>query len=87
MRKLAQRLTLPTDIAAGVPRIELRGFHECSLDCHSGILEYENDRIVVALNIGTITICGSGLELRQMHHEGLCLTGTIRELHLTGGSS
>lgn len=87
LEKAVRRLTLPTDIAAGLPRIELRGFHECSLDCHSGIVEYEDDRVVIALNIGTVTVCGEGLELRQMHREQLCLTGTIREIHLAGGTA
>ena len=33
------RLGLPTDIAAGLPRVELNGFRECSVDQHTGILE------------------------------------------------
>ena len=82
---IAQRLELPVDATAGVPHLELNGFCECALDCHTGILEYEKERIVVALNIGTVTIEGEGLELRQMHRERLCVRGAIREIRLDGG--
>ena len=34
------RLGLPMDIAAGLPHLEVNGFRECSVDRHTGILEY-----------------------------------------------
>ena len=77
LTRLAGKLDLPTDIAAGLPRIALNGFSECSLDRHRGILEYSTERIVVALNIGELTVEGQKLELRQMHRERLCITGRI----------
>ena len=55
LTKLAERLDLPPDIAAGLPRIELDGFSACSLDRHSGILAYDREHIVIALNIGALT--------------------------------
>ena len=82
--KLAQKLQLPVDIAAELPHLELNGFCECALDCHTGILEYEKERIVVAMNIGTVTILGENLELQQMHRERLCVRGTIRQILLGG---
>ncbi len=75
LTKLSQKLELPLDIAAGVPHIEINGFGECSLDCHTGILEYEKHEIVVAVNIGVVTIQGCGLELRLMQKERLTVTG------------
>ena len=43
LTRLAGKLDLPTDIAAGLPRIALNGFSECSLDRHRGILEYSTE--------------------------------------------
>ena len=74
LTRLAGKLDLPADIAAGLPRIALNGFSECSLDRHRGILEYSTERIVVALK----------LELRQMHRERLCITGRIERLSFGG---
>ena len=85
LEKASRRLDLPSDIAAGLPRMELNGFCECSLDCHTGILEYEKHEIVVALNIGTVTIRGSGLELRLMQRDRLTVTGRIEALTFSGG--
>lgn len=85
LTKAAEKLDLPADIAAGLPHMELNGFRECSLDCHTGILEYEKHEIVVALNIGTVTIQGSGLELRLMQRDCLRVTGNIERILFSGG--
>ena len=85
LEKASRRLDLPTDIAADVPHMELRGFCECSLDCHTGILEYEKHEIVVALNIGTVTIRGSALELRLMQRDRLTVTGRIESITFSEG--
>ena len=84
LTRMAHKQDLPPDIAADLPRIELDGFSACSLDRHHGILEYSRERIVVALNIGALTVEGSGLELRQMHRERLRITGRIRVIRFGG---
>lgn len=81
----SMRLGLPMDIAAGLPHMEVNGFRECSIDRHTGILEYNRERIVVGLNIGSLTILGTGLEIRQMHRERLCVTGRITQLQYAEG--
>ena len=85
MQKAAQKLDLPQDIAADLPFIQLRGFGECCMDQHRGILAYEPEEIVVRLNIGTLTIRGKDLEVCRMHRDGLCIRGTIRSLTLEEG--
>lgn len=85
LTKASKKLDIPVDIAAGLPRMELNGFCECSLDCHTGILEYEKHEIVVALNIGTVTIRGGELELRLMQRERLTVTGRIDAIEFSGG--
>ena len=86
LKKAAQRLDLPLDIAAGLPRIEFDGFSQCRLDRHKGILAYEKERIVVSLNIGTVTIEGSGLQVEKMHREALTITGKIARVEFDGSS-
>ena len=76
----SMRLGLPMDIAAGLPHLEVNGFRECSVDRHTGILEYNRERIVIGLNIGSLTVVGSGLEIRQMHRERLTIIGQIASL-------
>ena len=73
--KAAKLFDLPADIAANLPHIELRGFEECSLDCHRAIIAYEPEKIIVAVNTGEVTIEGANLELRHMHRDRLTVTG------------
>ena len=54
----AMKLGLPADIAAGLPHMEVNGFQECSVDRHTGILEYNEERIVVGLNIDCLVVTG-----------------------------
>ena len=75
--KAAKLFDLPADIAANLPHIELRGFEECSLDCHRAI--------IVAVNTGEVTIEGANLELRHMHRDRLTVTGRIEALTFSGG--
>lgn len=84
--KAAKLFDLPADIAANLPHIELRGFEECSLDCHRAIIAYTPEKIVVAVNTGEVTIEGEELELRHMHRERLTVTGRIAALTFLGGS-
>ncbi len=80
LEKTARKLDLPADVAAGVPHLSMNGFSECSLDRHKGILEYENDAIVINVGTGTVTIRGSGLEVRLMHRDCLTVCGKIAAL-------
>ena len=73
----AMKLGLPADIAAGLPHMEGNGFQECSVDRHTGILEYNEERIVIGLNIGCLVVTGHALQIQRMHRERLTITGRI----------
>ena len=53
------RLDLPGEIMAGLPKLELTGFSQLSVEHHKGILEYTQEAITVAVGIGRIRITGS----------------------------
>ena len=76
-RQFFQFLHLPADIAAGLPHMEVNGFQECSVDRHTGILEYNEERIVIGLNIGCLVVTGHALQIQRMHRERLTITGRI----------
>lgn len=86
LRALYARLDVPGE-AAGAPCVTLCGFTECSVDCACTIVEYEPHEIVAALDGGAVKIEGSGLEVRQMRRDRLCVTGKIRAVtYLEGGA-
>lgn len=80
LQKLAAGLDLPADITAGIPRISFNGFSECTLDCHRGIAAFEDTRILVRLNVGTVAIEGEDLDIRCMNRERLTVSGKLHSV-------
>ncbi len=73
--KAAKLFDLPADIAANLPHIELRGFEECSLDCHRAIIAYEPEKNHRGGQHRRGNDRGANLELRHMHRDRLTVTG------------
>lgn len=81
----SQKLELPADIVAGVPRIDVIGTDTCSVEPHRGLLEYSGERISVSTSIGAVTLLGDGLEIKQMNTERITIAGKLHRLELPGG--
>ncbi len=81
----SQRLDLPPDVVAGVPRIELIGLAELSLEPHKGLLEYSEDRISVSTSIGNVTAVGTDLVIKRMNASRITVVGAIHQIQLMEG--
>ena len=79
----ADRLDLPGNIVAGLPKLELTGFSRLSIEGHRGIVEYSPEAVSVRVTAGTIRIEGSGLSIARMNHDFLVLAGKIETVGLT----
>ena len=75
--KASRMMELPSDIVAFLPKIELTGTEECSIEPHKGLLEYEQNRICVATSIGTAVIQGDNLRIKRMNHQRITLAGHV----------
>lgn len=78
----AMRWDLPADALAGVPRMELTGFQEFSVEPHRGLLEYEKDRIGIETSLGKVWLLGRGLSIKVMNRETITIRGELCALHL-----
>lgn len=87
LTRVSQKLELPAEIAAGLPKMEMTGTAEFSMEPHKGLLEYEQERISVASSVGTVTILGNGLTIRLMNQERITVVGEIRAVELPGGTT
>ena len=76
----AQKLDLPPDVLSGVPRIEILGTGELAMEPHSGLLAYSNEQISVMTAVGTITVFGEGLTIKQMGKNRICIIGRFSQL-------
>lgn len=80
--KASQKLELPADVTAGLPKMELIGAEEFSLEPHHGLLEYSGHKISVATVLGPITVMGQNMEIKLMNSSRITVIGRIGKLFL-----
>lgn len=78
----AERLDLPADVLAGVPKMELTGFQQFSIEPHQGLMEYEKDRISIESDLGQILILGSGMTIQLMNRQRITIRGNLAAVEL-----
>lgn len=78
----AQKFEMPSDVLAGMPRMEVIGTGEFALEKHSGLLEYSKQKICVMTSIGPVSVVGNNLEIRQMGGSRISIIGKISQLIL-----
>lgn len=84
MSAVSNKFDLPTDILAGVPRIEMIGSGEVSIEPHKGLIEYGTSRITVSSVMGNIEVTGHGLLLKSMNSQRIEIAGEISSVFLSG---
>lgn len=81
----AGKLDLPADIVAGLPKMELVGFTEFSLEPHKGLLEYADHEILLDSAAGQICVKGQNLTIKLMNQVRITVAGTIWSVELAEG--
>ena len=84
LRKASERLELPADVIAGLPKLEITGYTELMLEHHSGIRDYSQELIVIDVPLGAIRLEGLNLSIYQMNSERIVIRGTICRVTLEG---
>lgn len=82
LERAAERLDLPADAVAGVPRLELVGSRELRMENHKGILAYGREEIHISGGSYVVKVTGQELELRAMTALELLITGRIAGITL-----
>ena len=75
--EIAERLDLPAESVAGVPKLTVTGRRRALVENHCGLLEYSHECIVV--DGGRVRVCirGTNLQLVAMDSTALLISGTI----------
>jgi len=84
LSEASKKLELPAEVVSFVPKMELTGTEEFSIEPHKGLLEYEKERISLDSSVGTVLIFGSELRIKQMNHQRITLVGQIHSVELQG---
>ena len=84
--KVLFRADLPGESLPNQPLIELIGDRRVLIENHLGVICYGNCDIKVSVRYGTICIQGSGLQLVNMTHQQLIVTGQIDSVSIKRGN-
>lgn len=82
LAEAAGRLQLPVDVLAGVPKMELLGFREFSVEPHHGLVEYERQKISIDSSLGTIVVLGQDLTIKLMNRQRITIKGSLSSVEL-----
>lgn len=75
--KLTNAFSMPKEIALDMPLIVATGRGELNIENYKNLLEFSENKIRVHTSVGTLTIEGNRLCLKQMTTENLYITGNI----------
>lgn len=84
MERLSQKMQLPADITAGIPRMELIGSGSFSMEPHKGLLEYGQQRICIGSSIGPVAVTGEKLAVQLMNRQRITVVGSVHRVELVG---
>ena len=74
---LAENFDLPINVMPGIGTVTVVGARQARIEGHRGILEYSQERLVVLLKKGKLSISGAGLHLQAMNNDELIAAGRI----------
>ena len=68
---------LPGEVLTGMPKLTVTGNRRLHIECHKGIIEYNDSLIAVNGGAVLVKIRGEGLEIVSMSAEEILIRGFI----------
>lgn len=75
---------LPEDIVTGLPRITLIGRSHLSVENHNGVVSFTENKLILALQQGTLTVTGKEFILEGIAEGQISLHGMIQGISFAG---
>ena len=76
-QRIAEALDLPLDVICDVPRCEIMGNSQISVENIRGILDYNESCIKINTTVGIVKIDGDELLIESISDESACVKGTL----------
>lgn len=77
LERMADSFDLPSDIVAGLPRVEITGCRQIYVENHQGLLGYDPSEVSINGGSVVLRIKGDGLQMRAMRQGQLKLEGQL----------
>lgn len=72
-----KRMNLPEEVEGTIPKVEMLGGGELTVENHTGILQYGEDRIRLTTRFGTLRIVGEKLTMEEFASDRVRIRGTV----------
>lgn len=80
--KLTESADLISESLPGQPIVEIAGENRVLIENHEGIKAYGNEKIIVKVEFGFLSICGCDMEIIKMTRDQLVIRGKINAVQL-----
>lgn len=75
--RVAEVLELPREVVFHVPRLVMVGNLHLTIENHRGVVEFGQDRLVVGLGEGQVTVEGEDLAIVRIGREEMAVAGRV----------
>jgi sporulation protein YqfC len=79
-QRFASMLELPGDALLDAARVSMVGDRELVVENHRGLLEYKEERLMLAVPEGKLLVCGTGLGIASIAPDQIVITGKMRSV-------
>ena len=79
-KEITNKLVLPKDIMYGLAIVKIVGQSELYIENHRGIIEYNNDKIVIQTKSSKREIIGKNLLILRFSNDDMKINGNILEI-------
>ena len=75
--KLANALELPRELVLNVPKITVTGKDKILIENYKSIISYENDVVKLNTSVGTLSLFGVNLMIKEITTEDIIVIGKV----------
>ena len=75
--KVVSALELPPDLVLGIPSITVLGDREATIQNYKGIVEYDDNKVVLSTSLGVFTLSGENLDIKTVTDDDITLEGKV----------
>lgn len=79
-QRIADALDVPLNVLSDIPRIELMGKSNLSIENFRGILDYSENSVKVNTTVGIVKIEGKDFFIESITDEGLVIKGSMESI-------
>ena len=77
---VTKELDLPVEVIDGLPKINIIGNSEITIENHKGILSFDKDNTKIKTNIGILNIQGDEIEIVFIGGSTITIAGKFKSL-------